>query len=33
MCCLLKALSDAQGKTVDNGQGIIVIGHLKPFDV
>lgn len=29
MCCLLEVVSDAQVMTVDNGQGVIALGHLK----
>lgn len=29
MCCLLEVVSDAQVMTVDNGQGVIELGHLR----
>lgn len=29
MCCLLEVVSDAQVMTVDNGQGVIALGHLR----
>lgn len=29
MWCLLEVVSDAQVMTVDNGQGVIALGHLR----
>lgn len=29
MCCLLEVVSDAQVMTVDNGRGVIELGHLR----